>query len=110
MTEAGSCTVSFSGLTDRPEVTLEITGTQHGGDVYLFEGENHRLLGFDDSILPVHGKLLVKPDCILNISEYEETSGLPLANIRFDLYRAATQEQLENGDFSLSSISDETAM
>ena len=110
VTEAGSCTVSFSGLTDRPEVTLEITGTQHGGDVYLFEGENHRLLGFDDSILPVHGKLLVKPDCILNISEYEETSGLPLANIRFDLYRAATQEQLENGDFSLSSISDETAM
>ena len=110
VTEAGSCTVSFSGLADRPEVTLEITGTQHGGDVYLFEGENHRLLGFDDSILPVHGKLLVKPDCILNISEYEETSGLPLANIRYDLYRAATREQLENGEFSLSSISDEAAM
>ena len=35
---------------------------------------------------------------------------LPLANIRFDLYRAATREQLENGDFSLSSISDEAAM
>ena len=110
VTEAGSCTVSFSGLTDRPEVTLEITGTQHGGDVYLFEGENHKLLGFDDSILPVHGSLLVKPDCIVNISEYEETSGLPLANIRFDLYRAATREQLESGDFFLSSISDETAM
>lgn len=110
VTEAGSCTVSFSGLTDRPEVTLEITGTQHGGDVYLFEGENHKLLGFDDSILPVHGSLLVKPDCILNISEYEETSGLPLANIRYDLYRAATKEQLENGEFSLSSISDEAAM
>ena len=110
VTEAGSCTVSFSGLTDRPEVTLEITGTQHGGDVYLFEGESHRLLGFDDSILPVHGKLLVKPDCILNITECAETSGLPLANIRFDLYRAATREQLENGDFSLSSISDEAAM
>ena len=110
VTEAGSCTVSFSGLTDRPEVTLEITGTQHGGDVYLFEGKSHRLLGFDDSILPVHGKLLVKPDCILNITECAETSGLPLANIRFDLYRAATREQLENGDFSLSSISDEAAM
>lgn len=110
VTEAGNCTVSFSGLTDRPEVTLEITGTQHGGDVYLFEGENHKLLGFDDSILPVHGSLLVKPDCIVNISEYEEATGLPLANIRFDLYRAATREQLESGDFSLSSISDETAM
>lgn len=110
VTEAGNCTVSFSGLTDRPEVTLEITGTQHGGDVYLFEGENHKLLGFDDSILPVHGSLLVKPDCIVNISEYEEASGLPLANIRFDLYRAATREQLESGDFFLSSISDETAM
>ena len=110
VTEAGSCTVSFSGLMDRPEVTLEITGTQHGGDVYLFEGENHKLLGFDDSILPVHGSLLVKPDCILNISEYEETSGLPLANIRYDLYRAATKEQLKNGEFSLSSISDEAAM
>ena len=27
VTEAGSCTFSFSGLADRPEVTLEITGT-----------------------------------------------------------------------------------
>ena len=52
----------------------------------------------------------MKPDCILNITECAETSGLPLANIRFDLYRAATREQLENGDFSLSSISDEAAM
>lgn len=110
VTEAGSCTVSFSGLTDRPEVTLEITGTQHGGDVYLFEGENHRLLGFDDSILPVHGKLLVKPDCILNITECGEADGLPLSNIRFDLYRAATREQMENGDFSLNALSDEAAM
>ena len=110
VTEAGNCTVSFSGLADRPEVTLEITGTQHGGDVYLFEGENHRLLGFDDSMLPVHGRLLVKPDCILNIQEREEGSGLPLSNIRFDLYRAATREQLESGAFSLSSLSDETAM
>ena len=110
VTEAGSRTVSFSGLTDRPEVTLEITGTQHGGDVYLFEGENHRLLGFDDSVLPVHGRLLVKPDCILNIQERAETSGLPLSNIRFDLYRAATREQLESGAFSLSSLSDEAAM
>lgn len=110
VTEAGSCTVSFSGLADRPEVTLEITGTQHGGDVYLFEGENHKLLGFDDSVLPVHGRLLVKPDCILNIQEREEGSGLPLSNIRFDLYRAATREQLESGAFSLSASSDEAAM
>ena len=110
VTEAGSCTVSFSGLADRPEVTLEIAGTQHGGDVYLFEGENHKLLGFDDSVLPVHGRLLVKPDCILNIQEQAETSGLPLSNIRFDLYRAATREQLESGAFSLNSLSDEAAM
>lgn len=110
VTEAGSCTVSFSGLAGRPEVTLEITGTQHGGDVYLFEGENHRLLGFDDSVLPVHGRLLVKPDCILNIQEREEGSGLPLSNIRFDLYRAATRELLESGAFSLSASSDEAAM
>ena len=110
VTEAGSCTLCFSGLLDRPEVTLEITGTQHGGDVYLFEGECHKLLGFDDSVLPVHSHLLIKPDCILNISGYGETSGLPLANIRFDLYRAATREQLENGAFSLSAMSDEAAM
>lgn len=110
VTEAGSCTVSFSGLADRQEVTLEIAGTQHGGDVYLFEGENHKLLGFDDSVLPVHGRLLVKPDCILNIQEREEGSGLPLSNIRFDLYRAATREQLESGAFSLSASSDEAAM
>lgn len=110
VTEAGSCTVSFSGLADRPEVTLEIAGTQHGGDVYLFEGVNHKLLGFDDSVLPVHGRLLVKPDCILNIQQREEGSGLLLSNIRFDLYRAATREQLESGAFSLSASSDEAAM
>lgn len=110
VTEAGSCTLCFSGLTARPEVTLEITGTQHGGDVYLFEGDSHKLLGFDDSVLPVHARLLIKPDCILNISGCGETTGSPLANIRFDLYRVATRAQLENGDFSLSTLSGEAAM
>ena len=108
VTEAGSYSISFSGLPDRPEVTLEITGTQHGGDVYLFEGGSCRLVGFDDSVLPVRGYLLVKPDCIVNI--LQQTDGAPMANVRFDLYYAASPEQLETGEFSMDILSDPEAL
>ena len=108
--EPGSYSACFSGLPDRPEAVLEITGTQHGGDVYLFESENCRLLGFDDSVLPVHGRLLVKPDCILEILQQGENGGPLPANVRFDLYRAATWEELEKGEFSLRVLSEPEAL
>lgn len=89
---AGTYSVRFDGLTERPEVRLVLSGIQHGGDVYLFEGEGRSLVGFDDSLLPVRGELTVKPDSILNLTETTE-DGVPLANIRFDLYRVDNREQ-----------------
>lgn len=88
---AGTYSVCFDGLTERPEVKLVLSGIQHGGDVYLFEGEGRSLVGFDDSLLPVRGELTVKPDSILNLTETTE-NGVPLANIRFDLYRVDNRE------------------
>lgn len=81
----------FTGLTDRPAVTLEINGTQRGGDVYLFQGENSTtLIGFDDSVLPVHGEITVTPDRILQIFKTADgpDGQIPLANIQFNIYQA----------------------
>lgn len=106
---AGSYSFTFTGLSDRPEVTLEINGNQHGGDVYLFDAEGNRsasqtLVGYDDSVLPVHGEILVTPDRILNIfkSTSEDDGSMPLANIQFSLYKVATFAQLERGEVVLS--------
>ena len=96
--KAGTYSIRFEGLTDRTEVRLVLAGTQHGGDVYLFEGKERRLVGFDDSLLPVRGELTVKPDCILNLTESTE-DGIPLSDIRFDLYRAAPREQMDSGEY-----------
>lgn len=97
VTRAGSYSVCFPGLSSRPEVRLTLSGTQHGGDVYLFQGENQSLVGFDDSLLPVRGELVVKPDCVLNI--YESTKeGVPLSNIRFDIYRVAARAGWETDE------------
>lgn len=109
ITAAGSYEFVFTGLSDRPAVTLEINGTQHGGDVYLFDAEGDRsasqtLVGYDDSVLPVHGEVTVTPDRILNIfkSTSEDDGKTPLANIQFNIYLVATMAQLERGDVVLS--------
>lgn len=103
--KAGTYSIRFDGLTDRPEARLVLAGTQHGGDVYLFEGKGRSLVGFDDSLLPVRGELTVKPDCILNLTQSTE-DGIPLSNIRFDLYRVAAREQADSGEFPGLSVSD----
>lgn len=106
---AGTYSVTFTGATERAPVQLELNGFQHGGDVYLFDAEGDRrasqtLVGYDDSLLPVHGEIVVSPDRILNIykSTSEETGKKPLANIVFDIYKVATMDQLAKGEITLS--------
>lgn len=115
VTEAGTHTVTFTGLSDRLAVKLELNGYQNGGDVYLFDAEGERsasqsMVGYDNSLLPVHGELNVTPDRILNItkSTSEDTGKKPLANISFDIYKVATLAQLESGNVKLSEKPDAT--
>ena len=109
ITAAGSYSFTFTGLTDRYEVLVEINGYQNGGDVYLFDaygtrGASQSITGYDSSKLPVHGEVLLTPDRILNIfkSTSKETGKTPLANIMFDIYKVATLAQLESGEVTLS--------
>lgn len=109
VTEAGTHTVTFTGMADRYAVDLKLNGYQSGGDVYLFDAEGERtasqsMVGYDDSRLPVHGELKVTPDRILNITKTtsKETGLKPLANISFDIYKVATMAQLESGSVKLS--------
>ena len=108
LTEGGSYQFTFRDLEDRPEVKLEINGYQLGGDVYLFDAPGSRdtsqsMVGYDDSLLPVHGEVLVTPDRILNIlkTTSEAEGKKPLANISFEIYRVAELEQLERGEVTL---------
>lgn len=101
VTAAGTYTFTFTGLPARMAVKMEINGCQQGGDVYLFEDESgsQKLVGYDDSVLPVHGEVTAVPDRILTIfkSTGEEAGNTPLANIQFNIYRVATMAEIEQG-------------
>ena len=103
----GSYSFTFTGLTDRQEVTLEINGYQVGGDVYLFDAAGDRIssqsmIGYDDSTLPVHGEVVATPDRVVNIYKTTSDDGkMPLANIEFEIYMVATMAQLESGEVAL---------
>ena len=108
LTEAGEYQFTFRELDSRPEVKLEINGTKTGGDVYLFDAAGDRsasqsMVGYDSSILPVHGEVTVKPDRMLQIlkTTSEAEGKKPLANIFFEVYLVATLEQLERGEVTL---------
>ena len=102
--ENGKYNATFTGLEEPKEIVVEITGTQSGGDVYLFDAIGDRttaqsMVGYDNSTLPVYGKAVATPDRVVNI--YKTTSDddgkMPLANIQFDIYLAATMDELESG-------------
>lgn len=64
--EAGEYAFTFTGLTQRSAVRLEIYGSQCGGDVYLFDAQGERessqtLLGYDDSVMPVYCERVLTP-------------------------------------------------
>lgn len=102
--ENGSYSVVFSNLSEPKEVTVEVTGTQTGGDVYLFDavgdrGSAQSMIGYDNSTLPIYGKAVATPDRVVNIykTTSDDTGKMPLANIQFDIYLAATMSDLESG-------------
>ena len=106
---AGAGSVTFEGLAVPTEVTLEINGYQTGGDVYLFDALGDRtasqsMVGYDATTLPVHGEVTVGPDRTVTIHKTtsEDDGKIPLANIEFELYLAATMEEIESGAVVLS--------
>ena len=107
---AGSGSVTFDGLDYTPEVKLSIDGWEKGCDVYLFDAEGDRaasqsMVGFDSSLLPVHAEVTAPPRQLNNTKTTGQDDGkIPLANIQFDIYLAATMTQLENGEVVLSQI------
>lgn len=106
---AGEGSVTFTGLSDREEVKLTVSGYQTGGDVYLFDAEGDRtaaqsMVGYDITTLPVYGEVYACPDRVLNIYKTTdvENGKIPLANIEFDIYMVATLAQIESGTVKLS--------
>lgn len=106
---AGQGAVTFTGLDDRKEVKLVISGYQTGGDVYLFDAMGDRttsqsMVGYDSTTLPVYAEVIATPERILNIYKTSDADSgkIPLANIEFTIYRVATLEQLESGQVKIS--------
>ena len=107
--ETGEYSFTFENVQERTEVHLEINGYQGGGDVYLFDAEGNReasqtLVGYDSSVLPVHGEMKVTPNRVLNIfkSTNEEDGSVPLSNITFDIFYVASMEDIAQGKVTLS--------
>lgn len=107
--KAGADSVTFTGLTDRQAVTLTISGTQTGGDVYLFDALGDRsvsqtMVGYDTTVLPVFAQVSAEPDRVINIykSTNEEEGKRPLANIEFEIYLVAAMADITAGKVQLS--------
>lgn len=94
---------SFGELAAPRAVTVTLEGVQQGNDVYLLSGESALLLGLAQGPVPVRGQITLSPDRLLRICKTSgpEAGSVPLANIQFNLYLAATREQLQSGEVSL---------
>lgn len=94
---------SFSGLDSPQAVMVTLEGVQQWGDVYLLSDGKTTLLGLAEGPVPVQGQITLSPDRILRIlkTATEAEESLPLANIQFNLYLVATQEQLQRGEVFL---------
>ena len=106
--KTGDGSVTFTGLTEKQPVTLTISGTQTGGDVYLFDAEGDRsssqsMVGYDSTTLPVLAQVTAEPDREINIykSTNEGESKRPLANIEFEIYLVATMDDIVTGKVQL---------
>lgn len=101
---AGAYTFSFSGLETPAGVTVTLSGTQRGDGVYGFHNGKTLLFGYARGSLPVWSQAELTPDRILRLKKTtpEEEGSQPLANIQFNLYLAATREQLERREVRLS--------
>lgn len=101
--EGQTDTFSFPDLDSPQAVTVTLEGVQQGEDVYLLSSGETQLLGLAQGAVPVLGQITLSPDRILRIRKTtaEGEGNLPLGNIQFDLYLAATREQLRRGEVSL---------
>lgn len=106
---AGAGSVTFTGLADKECVTLTITGTQTGADVYLFDAEGERtsaqsMVGYDSTTLPVFAQVTAEPDRVINIykTTNEGENKRPLANIEFEIYLVASMNDIVSGKVKLS--------
>ena len=105
----GDQTVSFSGLMEKLPVTLTISGTQTGSDVYLFDATGDRtvaqtMVGYDSTTLPVLAQVTAEPDREIHIykSTSEGENKRPLANIQFEISLVATMDDLMTGKVRLN--------
>lgn len=102
--QPGTYEFTFSGLTQPQAVSLTLDGIQRGEDVYFYKGDHSLLVGYSDGPVPVQGQVTLTPDRILRIRKTADaqSGGKPLSNIQFNLYLAATREQLDRGEAVLS--------
>lgn len=103
--EEPSYRFNFSGLDSPQPVTLTLEGVQTAEDALLLSAGETLLIGWAQGTIPVCGQITLRPDRILHIQKNAapEEGGLPLANIQFNLYLAATMEQLRRGEVRLTS-------
>ena len=106
--KTGDGAVTFTGLSEKLPVILTISGTQTGGDVYLFDAQGDRaasqsMIGYDSSTLPVLAQVTAAPDREINIykSTSEGENKRPLANIEFEIYPVATMDDIVTGKVQL---------
>ena len=106
--KTGDGAVTFTGLSEKLPVILTISGTQTGGDVYLFDAQGDRtasqsMIGYDSTTLPVLAQVTAAPDREINIykSTSEGENKRPLANIEFEIYPVATMDDIVTGKVQL---------
>lgn len=106
---SGAGAVEFTGLADKKAVTLTISGTQAGADVYLFDAQGDRassqsMVGYDTTTLPVFVQVTAEPDRVINIykSTSEGDGKRPLANIEFEIYLVADMDDIVSGAVKLN--------
>lgn len=81
VTGAGEYEFTFTELTQRGEVKLELYGEQYGCDVYLFDAEGGReasqtLIGYHEGCMPIYSERVLTPVPAVSVpqpSELEET-------------------------------------
>ena len=93
-------TLTIEDVSVTEDVTLSISGTQAGNDVYLYDaegvrGEAQTMVGKDNRTLPVYAEITAQKNRILHITK-TTGSGQPLKGIIFDIYRVEGEVDLEN--------------
>lgn len=107
VTAAGKYQFVFAPVSEVSDIKFVISGTQTGGDVYLFDAVGDRttsqsMIGYDASTLPVYGEVTTNPsDRVLNIYKKAADGTTPLENISFSIYQVGTLEDWLNGKIAI---------